>query len=116
MAALRRGEYAAVASSSRTVAQALEDTIAGMKAGIVLDRSGRPYRPATIRNYQQAIRSYVAPSIGHLRIREVRRGDVQRVVDEMHAKGLAGGTIRNKINPLRVVFRRAMQDEEILHN
>jgi integrase len=31
----------------------------------------------------------------------------------MHADGLSGSTIRNKLDPLRVVYRRAIPDDEI---
>jgi integrase len=116
IAALHRGEFAAVTPSSRTVVQALEDMIDGMKAGRVLDRSGRRYRPATVRSYEQAANRVLGPALGHLRLSEVRRGDVQRVVDRLHEKGMSGSTVRNKLDPLRVVFRRAMQDEEVMHN
>jgi hypothetical protein len=34
-------------------------------------------------------------------------------IDRMHADGLAGSTIRNKLDPLRVAYRRAIQDDEI---
>ena len=38
------------------------------------------------------------------------------LIDRMHADGLAGSTIRNKIEPLRVLYRRAVQDEEVTTN
>jgi integrase len=116
MAAIRNGELAAVQPSSRTVAQALEALLAGMRDGTVLDRSGRRYRPATIRSYDTATRKYLIPKLGHLRMSEVRRGDVQQLVDRLHADGMSGSTIRNKLDPLRVVFRRALQDDEISRN
>lgn len=34
----------------------------------------------------------------------------------MHAAGLSGSTIRNKLDPLRVVYRRALQDDEVVRN
>ena len=52
--ALRDGDRATVISSSKTIGQALDELIAGMREGTVLDRSGRRYRPATIRSYAQA--------------------------------------------------------------
>ncbi len=87
-----------------------------MRDGSILDRSGRRYRPATIRSYHEAIRKYLAPQLGHLRLAEVRRADVQHLVDDMHAAGLAGSTVRNKLDPLRVVYRRALQDDEVTRN
>ena len=114
--ALRDGDLAALTPSTRMIGEALDALIAGMRDGTVLDRSGRRYKPATVRSYRQASASYLKPMLGHLRLGEAVRGDVQRAVDRMHADGLSGSTIRNKLDPLRVIFRRAVQDEEIARN
>lgn len=114
--ALRTGDLTAVTPTGRTVAAALEQLLDGMRDGTVLDRSGRRYRPATIRGYRDDIAKHLAPKLGHLRLGEVRRGDVQRLVDELHASGLSGSTVRNKLDPLRVVYRRALQDDEVTRN
>jgi integrase len=114
--ALRHGDMAAVTPSKRTVAQALDVLVAGMEDGTILDRSGRRYRPATVRSYRQAGETYLKPSLGRLRLGAVKRGDVQKVVDQLQAKGLSGSTIRNKLDPLRVVYRRALQDDEVSRN
>jgi integrase len=111
--ALRNGDHATVKPSGRTVQEALDALVEGMRDGTILDRSGRRYRPATARSYQQAAETYLKPSLGRLRLSEVRRADVQRLIDRMHAGGLSGSTIRNKLDPLRVVYRRAIQDEEV---
>lgn len=52
LVALRRGEF--TTEKSRTVAAAMDELLAGMSNGTVLDRSGRRYRPATVRSYRQA--------------------------------------------------------------
>jgi integrase len=114
--ALKQGDFAALMPSDTTVGQALDSLVAGMEDGTVLDRSGRRYRPATLRSYRQASNTYLKPSLGHLRLSELTRGDVQRMVDKLHAKGMTGSTIRNKIDPLRVVYRRALQDDEVSRN
>lgn len=114
LTALEHGDVAAVTpTTTRTVAVALSELLAGMEDGTVLDRSGRRYRPATIRGYAEASAKDIAPRIGHLRLTEVRRSDTQALVDALHARGLAGSTVRNKLDPLRVVFRRALQDDEV---
>src|SRR5688500_2991709 len=80
MAAMRAGgQPLARQGNGKTVTEAMEALLDGMKAGTVLDRSGRRYRPSTIRSYESAGKLYVIPAIGHLRVREVRRGDVQRL-------------------------------------
>jgi integrase len=112
LVAMRRGEYQQPATG-RTVTAAMTELLAGMRDGTVLDRSGRRYRPATIRSYEQAWRKYLEPTLGRLRLGEVQRRDVQRLIDRMPADKLAGSTIRNKLDPLRVLYRRALEDEEV---
>lgn len=114
--ALRHGEIANVNPAGRTVGTALNQLIAGMHDGTVLDRSGRRYRPATIRSYQSAAQKYLKPALGRLRLGDVRRADTQALVDRLHQQGLSGSTIRNKLDPLRVVYRRALQDDEVTRN
>ena len=116
LVALRRGELRAPREGERKVSAALDELVAGMRDGTVLDRSGRRYRPSTVRNYRADVRSQLKPGLGHLQVSELRRADIQRLIDRMHADGLAGSTIRNKIEPLRVLYRRAVQDEEVTVN
>jgi integrase len=116
LVASRRGELRAPREGERRVGDALHELVDGMHGGTVLDRSGRRYRPSTIRNYETDIRCQLAPALGQLRVSELRRADIQRLIDRMHADGLAGSTIRNKVEPLRVLYRRAVQDEEVTVN
>src|SRR5215212_9687308 len=71
--ALRDGDRASLVPSKRTIGQALDDVIAGMEGGTALDRSGRRYRPATIRSYKSASENYLKPVLGHLRLGEATR-------------------------------------------
>lgn len=117
LVAVRGGELrAGPAPGAGTVAAALDELVDGMRAGIVLDRSGRRYRPVTIRGYASDIRTTLTPALGHLRVAEVRRSDIQRLVDRLHADGLSGSTIRNKLDPLKVLYRRALEDEDVRVN
>ena len=107
--ALRRGELRA--EQTPRVSDALGELLEAMRDGIALTRSGEPYKPGTIRTYSYAVRDVLAPKLGHLRLHEVRRRDVQRVVDELHAGGQSASQVRNTIDPLRVLYRRAIRDE-----
>jgi integrase len=93
------------------VGVALDELVAGMQDGIVLTRSGTAYKPATIRTYQLAIREVWKPKLGKVRLSDVRRRDVQAVVDELRVAGRKASTIANALDPLRVVFRRAVRSE-----
>lgn len=117
LVALRHGEAERLLPPrGRTVGEGLDGLLAGMRDGTALDRSGRRYRPSTIRGYESSVERHLRDALGHLRLAEVRRGDVQALVDRLHAQGFTGSTVRNKLDPLRVLYRRAEQDEEVHRN
>ena len=108
--ALRRGTMRVAAAPTLAQAQAL---IVGMRDGSVLDRGGRPYKPSTTRSYETSLRLYLAPLLGTRRLGELRRRDVQEVVERLRGKGLSASTVTNTLDPLRVICRRAMRDDLI---
>jgi integrase len=109
--ALRRGTMRP--PTSTTIADAAEILIAGAHDGTTLDRSGKPYKPSTARGYEQLLRRYVIPSLGPRKLSDVRRRDVQDFVDTLRGQGLAPSSIANALDPLRVIFRRAIRRDEI---
>lgn len=96
-----------------TVAQALDAYAAGMEDGSILDRSGKPYKPATCRRYARAARLYLKPAIGRVRLSDLRRRDVQALVEELRRGGAAPSTVHNTLDPLRAVYRRALHLDEV---
>ena len=72
-------------------------------------RSGDPYKPGTIRDYERTIRRYgVRSALGHLRVREITTADVQRWIDKLVQDAyLAPATIDSAITPLKAFYRRA---------
>src|SRR4051812_29317252 len=72
--ALRQGNRAGLEPGrGPTVREALDALIAGMGDGTVLDRSGRRYRPGTIRSYRQAADRYLIPALGSHRVTDLAR-------------------------------------------
>jgi hypothetical protein len=53
LVALRQGELPIVKPTGQTVRDDLDQLIAAMRDGSALDRSGRRYRPSTIRSYEE---------------------------------------------------------------
>jgi integrase len=97
-----------------TVQEAADALVAGMNDGTVLDRTGKAYKPSTRRSYEQAMTGYLTSDpLARMGLAEVRRADVQDYVDRLRKRGLSPSTIANKIDPLRVIFRRAMRRDEI---
>ncbi len=112
LVALRAGTLRPAANAP-TVDAALDELLAGMTDGRILDRSGKPYRPATVRSYRQAADGYLRPQVGARKLTDLHRRDVQALVDTLRARGLAASTVLNKLDPLRVVCRRALRDDVI---
>jgi len=91
---------------SLTLREAWEAFIAGAKAGTVTDRTGKPYKPSTLRGYERAWKR-IDPELGAHRLDAIRRADVQALVDRWAAEGVPAATIRNNLDPLRTLYRRS---------
>jgi integrase len=102
-------------SSGVTLREAWEDFIAGAKAGTVMDRTGKPYKPSTLRGYERAWKR-VDPELGAHRIDAIRRADLQALVDRWAAAGVKPATIRNSLDPVRTLYRRAVQRDQVAVN
>jgi integrase len=111
---LRRGTMRA--PTATTLKQAADGLIEGMKDGRVRTRSGDPYKPSARRGYQAALNLRVLPDLGALKLSEIHRADVQALADGLLAEGLDPSTIRNTLMPLRVIYRRAVEDGVVAVN
>jgi integrase len=100
-------------SSAQTIREAAEELIAGMRSGAVRTRSGDPYKPATLRAYDESLRLHVLEPLGAMRLGDVKRRHVQRLADGLTAEGASPSTVRNAILPLRVIYRRAIRDDAV---
>jgi integrase len=112
--AIHRGKLRAPAAT--TLNEAAEEFVAGMRSGKVRTRSGDVYKPSAVRSYDAALRQRVLPSLGAKRLSDIQRRDVQQLVDELLGEGLDPSTVRNALMPLRVIFRRAIEDGDLALN
>ena len=92
-----------------TVAAAASELLAGMQDGTVPTRAGGRYKPSATRSYEAALRLRILPVLGHLRLSDVRRHDVQELADQLTAAGLTASTVSNTLDPLRAIYRRAIR-------
>ncbi len=88
----------------------------GLKSGCARTRSGELYKPSAIRSYEAASATTSSRSIGADAPGDLQRRDVQRIADDLLAEGGDPSTIRNALMPLRVVFRRALEDGDVAVN
>ena len=105
--------------AQRTATTTLRDEwqafIEGAEAGTIHDRTGKPYKPSTLRGYRRGWRKIDA-ELGAHRLTDIRRGDLQAMVDRWAAQGMAAQTIRNTLNPLQTLYRRAIQRDRVSVN
>jgi len=114
LVALRRGTLRP--TTLMRLRDAAEAWYAGAARGTIRNRSGDRYKPSTLRGYEQALRLRVLPSLGHHRLSEITRNDVQDVVDRLVAAGHDASTVRNTLLPLRAIFRRAVARGDVALN
>jgi integrase len=103
------GEVAAGTASrpsALTLRDAWEQFLAQVEAGTAVSRSKRTYKLATIRGYTHSW-SKIDSELGAHRLTDIRRADVQAMIERWSATGTKPSTIRNDLDPLRVIYRRA---------
>ena len=100
------------ASNTMRVAAAIEAYLRAIEAGTALNKHGRPHKPSAVRDLQGALEGYVQPAFGGHRLGDVRRGDVQRLVDSMTPEK-SGSRVRTVVNSIRSLYAWA-QDRELV--
>jgi hypothetical protein len=91
MAALRAGTM--TTSRGPTLNDAVDRWLDALRAGHVRNRSGDPYKPSAIRGYEHCLRKRVLPTLGHMRLEEIRPRDVQHLVDKLIEAGCSPASI-----------------------
>jgi len=99
-----------------SLAAAAAGLIAGMRDGAIRNRSGRQYKPSSIRSYERNLRLHVEPTLGHRPWAKVERVELQALVERLTAAGLSRSTIDNALDPIRVLYRRAIEDGLVAHD
>ena|SRR5579862_553779 len=107
---------AAHASSSLTLTQASEEWLERAEQGVVRTRSGDPYKPGALRAYRHALDCRLLPRFGQQQLSAITPVMLQDFVDELLAAGRSASTIRNALLPLRAIYRRALQREQVATN
>jgi integrase len=112
--AVKRGRV--VRKVSPTLHDAGEALLEQMRTGVVRARGGHAYKPATIRAYEAALRLRAYPPLGSEGLDEIGRADLQELVDQLAADGLAPTTIETTINAVRAVYRHEIERDRLKAN
>jgi integrase len=89
-----------------------ERFIAAAQEGRALNKHGRRYKRSAWEDIDECLRGHVLPRYGGRRLADLRRADVQRLVDEL-APRMSGSRVRSIVNALRSLYRWA-QDRELV--
>ena len=90
--------------------------LAGAKSGAISNRNGQRYKPSALAGYERAWRNHVDAVFGDRRIGTITRQELQKWVDKKAAAGTPRSTLNNALDPLRVLFRRALRRSEVPTN
>ena len=105
---LDRGEI--VAGESPTLRHATKLFLAGAKDGTIRSRSREPFKPATIERYERAL-NYLLDELGSYKLNDIRTGQLEQLVGQLQARGLAANSVRNAFMPLQTIYRWALRRE-----
>jgi integrase len=107
-----------IGKTRKTLREAAEEWLAGAKAEppTILNSAGRPYKPSVLRGYEADLRDYVLRDLGARRLPEIGRGDLNALVKRLVGKGLSPSRVRNIINPVRAIYREALDAEDVQIN
>jgi len=100
------------APTSMTLSEAAQTWLDGARAGTILPRSKKPYKPATIRGYERSLRLHVLPELGYRKLSEIEHGELQEFVNTLITQGHSPGLINCVIGPVRCIFRYAIKKKE----
>lgn len=101
---LRRGREVA-GRSTVTLRDASDQWLELARKGVVRARSGDEYKPSTIRSYETSLRLRVLDAYGAEPVADIRRRDLQDLVDEWVSEGKAAATVQATVIPLQSLFR-----------
>jgi integrase len=117
LTAAERGGLRPARRDARTLAAALRVFVEGMEAGEVRPKGRERYKPNTVRSYERALRVHIEPSpVAAIKVGEVRRRDLQALVDDLLASGLSPGTVSNVLNPVQAFYRWVIDRDELAYN
>jgi hypothetical protein len=98
------------------MAAVIEEFIEAAEQGRAVNRSGRSYRPSALRDVKGILRLHVAPALGERDIAEVRRADIQALVERLGGDNLSESRIRSVISALRALYAHAIDQGYVEFN
>ena len=99
-----------VGSADGLLGSVIDDFLAAAQSGLARDSSGEPYSGERLHVLRSAL-GRVDAELGTMRIEDVRRRQVQSVVDQLYASGWSVDQISEIVDALRALYVYAVQRE-----
>lgn len=112
-ARLDRGE--APATRGVRLTEAREQFVKAAREGRALNKHGRRYKRKAIDLIEGRLKHDVEPGLGRRRIGDIRRGEVQAIVDDLTPVA-SGSSVRGVVNSLRALYTWAEDRDLVSHN
>jgi integrase len=103
------------ANESMRVETGVETFLRAAESGVVLNKHGRRYKASALRDLEGALKSHAVPAFGAKKMGDVRRRDVQHLVDEITPE-LSGSRVRSIVNAIHSLYRWAQAREIVYHD
>jgi integrase len=75
------------------------------RAGEILNRSGRRYKPSALRTIEQDLRVRLIPALGPYPMSDIEKADLQHLVGAWLGEGLSASKIHGAVTAARVLWR-----------
>jgi integrase len=108
LAKLEKGELSTAAPLRLREAHMM--FVEAAKEARALNKHGRPYKDSSIDDIDECLRKHVNPRLGPKHLADIRKADVQRLVDDLTPK-LSGSRVRSIVNAIRSLYRWAQERE-----
>jgi len=89
--------------------------IAAAREGRALNKHGRRYKRSAWEDIDECLAKHVVPVLGPRRLADVKRANVQRLVDDLSPK-MSGSRVRSIVNAIRSLYRWAQDRELVAHD
>ena len=102
-------------STGLRVRAAVERFVRAAEDGRALNKHGRRYKPSAVSDLKGCLEGHVVPVFERRRLTDLRRGDVQRLVDELPVD-MSGSRVRSIVNAIRSLYAWAEDRDLVQHN
>lgn len=83
----------------------------------LFDRKKGQIKAKSFSNYEQHIRLYINPNIGHIKVQKLTERDVrEKLIAKLKSEGKSESTINNSLRTLKTILNQAMSERLIYEN